>query len=247
MKFKYFFYLFFLFSCTSNYTKYDNRLPYNAKGFAYIYINKDYKQKSSEAENDNANLQVFHKGLKTNTLLKIINLKTQDYIILKNSTKISYPEIYKILISDTVAKKINLDKNLPYVEILELKKNKSFVAKKAKIYNEEKKISTNAPVTSVQISNISEKTASKVKKIRHEFFIKIASFYAEDSAKYLKGRIIKEIPNLDVKKLKIAKKNNKEINLILGPYDGINLMKNDYSQLLKFGIEELDIVIDKND
>ena len=56
---------------------------------------------------------------------------------------------------------MNLNKDLPLVEILEIKKNKSFVAK-AKIFNEEEKISSNAPVTSVQISNISKKR--KIKK-----------------------------------------------------------------------------------
>ena len=48
-------------------------------------------------------------------------------------------DFYRILITEEVAKKINLNKKLPLVEILELKKNKSFVAKKAKIFKEEKK------------------------------------------------------------------------------------------------------------
>ena len=65
------------------------------------------------------------------------------------------------MISEQVAKKLNIDPDLPFIEIIEIKKNKSFVAKKAKIFNEEKKISKNAPVTSVQISNISK---NKMKK-----------------------------------------------------------------------------------
>ena len=40
----------------------------------------------------------------------------------------------------------------------------SFVAEKAKIYNEEKKISSKAPVTTVKIANISKKR-SKSKKL----------------------------------------------------------------------------------
>ena len=58
-------------------------------------------------------------------------------------------------------KNLNLNKDLPILEIIEIKKNKSFVAKKAKIFNEEKKISSKAPVASVQISNISK---NKLKK-----------------------------------------------------------------------------------
>ena len=69
----------------------------------------------------------------------------------------------------------------------------------------------------------------------------IASFYSEDTAKFLKKRIIKEIPDYDNQKLLIKKKSNKEINLISGPYNTINLMKNDYILLKNFGFEELDI------
>ena len=67
----------------------------------------------------------------------------------------------------------------------------------------------------------------------------IGSFYREETAKFLKKRIIKEIPNYDVKKLRIRKQSNKQTNLISGPYSTINFMKNDYILLKKFGFEEL--------
>ena len=60
-------------------------------------------------------------------------------MFLKNIKRIKYPDFYKILITKPVAKKLNLNIDLPLLEIIEIKKNKSFVAKKAKIYNEEKK------------------------------------------------------------------------------------------------------------
>ena len=110
------------------------------------------------------------------------------------------------MITEKVAEKLNIDFNLPLVEISEIKKNKSFVAKKAKIFNEEKKISSNAPVTSVTISNISKNKVSNKKVRLDEMYILIASFYSQDTAKFLKKRIIKELPNYDIKKLKIKKK-----------------------------------------
>ena len=70
----------------------------------------------------------------------------------------------------------------------------------------------------------------------------IATFYSNSTAEFLKERITKEIPNFDQKKLKIVKQSNKEINLISGPYNTINLMKNDYILLKGFGFEELDII-----
>ena len=180
--------------------------------------------------------QIAQKNLPIGTLIKVINPKTNQSITLKNQKKGRYPEFYKILISEAVAKKLNISNDLPIIEIIEVKKNKSFIAKKAKIFNEEKKISSNAPVTSVEISNISQN--KKVKKLAKEkISILIASFYSVESAEFLRQRIIKEIPNFDNKKIKINKKNNKEINLISGPYSSVNLMKNDYIQLKKFGFE----------
>ena len=88
---------------------------------------------------DNTKFQISQQDLKINTLIKIINPKTQEYLTLPNTKKIDYPDFYKILITKKVAEKINLNSELPLVEIIEIKKNKSFKAKKAKIYNEEKK------------------------------------------------------------------------------------------------------------
>ena len=241
MKFKSILFVLFLSSCTVTSTNVSNKAPYNSKGFAYIFNEKDYS-KSSIKNFDKSQLIISHKRIRANTSIKIINPKTNDYLILKNNSKMNYPDFYKILITEKVAKKLNLNIDFPIVEILEIKKNKSFVAKKAKIFNEEKKISSNAPVTSVQISNISKNKGSKSKKNIEKFFILIGSFYANETAIFLKQRITKEIPDYDVKKLKIEKKRTKEINLISGPYSTINLMKNDYIQLREFGFEELDII-----
>ena len=140
MKFKFIFFLIFIFSCTSNYTKLDNRAPYNSKGFALVYNESDYENKIIQMKLDNNKIQVFHNQLKTNTLVKLINPKTNSYLIVKNIRKTKYPDFYKILITEAVAKKLDIDPNLPLIEIIEIKKNKSFVAKKAKIFEEETKI-----------------------------------------------------------------------------------------------------------
>ena len=70
---------------------------------------------------------------KTGTLIKISNPKNKESIVLKNVKRIRYPDFYKILITESVAKKLNLNSELPILEIMEIRKNKSFVAKKAKI------------------------------------------------------------------------------------------------------------------
>ena len=204
MKFKFLIFILLLTSCNGNIQSLQNKQPYTAKGFAYIFNENDYENKIIRGRLDNSKLEISHSGLRINSLIKLINPKTNDSLTIKNSRKSNYPDFYKILISVKVAKKLNIDPDLPFIEIIEIKKNKSFVAKKAKIFNEEKKISSNAPVTSVSISNISrDKSHKKNKKKENILNILIASFYSEETAQFLKKRIIKEIPDIDVQKLKI--------------------------------------------
>ena len=77
------------------------------------------------------------------------------------------------------------------------------------------------------------------------FNIVIAEFYSKESAKLLKKRIIDEVPNFDRKKLIIKSKKMNKIRLLSGPYNSINLMKNDYIKLEKLGFEELDISLNE--
>ena len=65
-----------------------------------------------------------------------------------------------------------------------------------------------------------------------------------DTAKFLRQRILKEITEFKKKKIKVKKINNKETQVISGPYTSVNLVKNDYIKLKNFGFEELDIFID---
>ena len=149
--------------------------------------------------------------------------------------------LFGLLITKPIMDELQLSADLPILEILEIKKNKLFVAEKAKIYNEEKKISSNAPVTSVKISNISKDKKKKIINKPHKIFILIASFYSIDTANFLKQRIIKEVSDFDINKLKIKQVSKKKTHVISGPYTSVNLLKNDYIKLKTFGFEELDI------
>lgn len=245
MKYKIIILLFFIFSCSQHYTKTNNRNSYNATGFAYIYNTNDYENKIIKKKLDNELFQVSHKDLKIGTLIKLINPQTKETLTLKNEKKIQYPDYYKILITEPVAKKLNINKEMPLIEILEIKKNKSFIAKKAKIYQEEKTISSNAPVTSVKISNISKKKSLSKNKNSKNIYILVASFYTNEAANLLKKRIIAETPDYNIKKIKIKKKTSKEFEVLSGPYKSINSLKNDYIDLKIFGFEELDIIINE--
>ena len=245
MKFKLIFFLFILLSCSPQLSTINQKQPYTAKGFAYIYNNLDFNEKIIKGRMNNDLMQISHQNLKTGTLIKIINPKNNKNIVLKNIKRIKYPKFYKVLITKPVAKKLNLNPNLPLLEIIEVKKNKSFIAKKAKIYNEEKKIPSKAPIASVQISNISRNKTNISTNINEKIFILVASFYSFEAAELLKQRIIKELTKLDIKKLKIKKLNSKETQVILGPYNSVNLLKNDYIMLQNFGFEELNINVNE--
>ena len=241
MKFKLLIVFFLIFSCSPHLKTFNLKTPYSAKGFAYVYNDYDYQNKIILGKLNNEKLQISHQNLRTGSLIKIINPKNNKSIILKNVKRIKYPDFYKILITKPVMDELELSVDLPILEILEIKKNKSFIAEKAKIYNEEKKISSNAPITSVKISNISKDKNREVTKKPNKIFIHIASFYSADTANFLKQRIIKELSDFDISKLKIKQVSKKKTHVISGPYTSVNLLKNDYIKLKTFGFEELDI------
>ena len=175
-------------SCAQNYTNSERNKPFVSKGFAYIYNAEDFQNKIIKKKFDNSSFQIAHNKLRMGSLIKIINIKTNDSIILKNNKKLEYPEFYKILITKPVADKLNLEISSPLVEVIEIKKNKSFVAKKTKIFKEEERIHNNAPVETVTIDNISTNNNIKKKITKDKFYIIIAEFYSKNSALLLKKK-----------------------------------------------------------
>ena len=246
MKYKLILLLFILTTaCAPQLVTLNKKEPYAANGFALIYNEFDFNEKTIKGRMKNDDLQISHQNLKIGTLIKISNPKNKKSLILKNVKRIRYPDFYKILITEAVMEKLKLDKNLPMLEIVEVKKNKSFIAKEAKTYNEEKKISSKAPVENIQISNISKEKNKKNKGTSDQIYIHLGSFYSTDTAEFLKQRIKKDVPEFNINKLKIKKKNIKETLVISGPYNSINSVKNDYILLKTFGFEELDIFLNE--
>ena len=245
MNYRYLFILFFLFSCTNSVSKLNIKKTFVSKGFAYIYSDEDFDNKTISKKMNNNLMQVSHNRLKPGTLLKIVNIKTNESIVLKNSKRTKYPDFYKILITKPVAEQLNLQNDSPLVEIVEVKKNKSFIAKKTKIFKEEERIHSKAPIEGVLINNISKDSRKKKKLNKDMFYILIAEFYSKNSANLLKKRITDNLGGFDSKKLFIKSKKTTKVSLLSGPYSSVNLMKNDYILLKKFGFEELDVNINE--
>ena len=65
------------------------------------------------------------------TLIKISNPMNKKSVVLKNIKRIRYPDFYKVLITKPVADKLDLDKDLPLLEIIEIKKKQILCSKKS--------------------------------------------------------------------------------------------------------------------
>ena len=220
-------------SCINNTSIDKISFSYSAKGFAKI-------ENSSLSKLVN-NSSVFHNKLKQGTKIRLINPangKSLEDIVKK---KIKYNNFYKVLISKDIAEKLDLDASFPFIEIYEIKNNKSFIAKKAITDTAEKKIANKAPVTKINIDNLTEEKIKK-KKLK-DYSILVAEFYSLESAEILKKRLVSILQNSNYQLIYIVKKNDKSYKLLMGPYNTINKLKNDYIVLNDSNFEDLDIII----
>ena len=169
---------------------------YKNSGFALIYkdILKDEKKISKKI--DNRSLLIFHKSLKKNSFVKITNPQNQKSIIAEVlSSKANFSEFYNCVITARIAEELSLDPNEPYIDLVLISQNSTFIAKKAKTFNEEKNVAEKAPVDGIKIDNLGgeeEKKKVIIKDKNFKYSIKVADFYYKDSAKIMINRIASE-------------------------------------------------------
>ena len=237
MKYKFIFF-FFLVSCSNYSSNVDRKSGYSASGFAYI-------EEKISLNLNNENSFISHNKLKVGTKVKITNPnnnKSLEFIIKK---RIKYDNFYKILISQNIAEELNLSLEFPYIEINEIKSNKSFIAKKAITDIEEKKIANKAPLQEIDINNISKEKKIIIKKKPKTYSILVAEFYSLSSAEFLKDKLGLILKNSNYHLIYINKKSEKNYDLLMGPYNTINKLKNDYIILSDSNFEDLDIKINE--
>jgi len=233
MKYKIIFFI-FLTSCINNTYSNKNNFSYTSKGFAEI--------KDEPFINLNKKSFVFHNKLKAGTKIRISNTSNGMFVVAVVKKKIEYDNFYKVLISKKLANLLSLDLNFPYVEIAEIKLNKSFIAKKAITENIEKKIANKAPITKININNLSKKKKFKKNNLKN-YSILVAEFYSLESAELLKKKLVLILSDSNYQLIHINRKNNKSYELLIGPYNTINKLKNDYSVLYNSNFEDIDIKI----
>ena len=241
-----FFIMLFVSNCTAiNQTKIQTSQlledPFINKGFALIYNENHLKEKIISRKIDERSLIIFQKNLKKNTKVKITNIKNEKSIIATVGNKANYPSFNNSVLSIRIADEIKLDKKEPYVEILEILENSVFVAKKAKTFEEEKKVATKAPVNNISISDLNNTQTKSATKATNKFSykIKIADFYFRDTALLLIDRINNET---NVKDVKIEKIMENKYRVYLGPFYNINTLQKSFNDINILEFENIEII-----
>jgi len=212
---------------------------YSSIGFALIYEDDLYLKKVVKKKINNDESGVMHNLLKVNTPIKIINPDNSKFVETKINKKSDYPKIFNIVISKKIATFLELDNDNPYVEIIETKKNKKFIAKKSKTFEEERNVSEKVPVDEIKMDDLTKDLAVNKKKLNKKgnFILVISDFYFEESANNLMKELVKKtkMNNISVKKI-----NNKKYRLLVGPFKNFNALKSTYISLNNLGFENLD-------
>ena len=178
----------FVFSCdlsSNNKSKINNTKfisKYKNTGFALVYINDLQKIKPLEERS----LNIYHKSLKKRSIVKITNPENNKYLIAEvKSNRVKFSDFYNSILSMRIAKELELDLNEPYVEVALISKDSTFIAKKAKIFDEERSVAEKAPVDGIQIKDLNKKIVkSKLTKIKREVTIKKLKIITLSKIKY---------------------------------------------------------------
>ena len=211
------------------------------KGFTLVYSENLYEKKLIKGKIDDRSLIIFQKNLKKNTSVKITNLLNSKYIIAKVGNKKDYPLFYNSVISKRIKNELELDESEPYIEIKEIIKDASFIAKKAKTFDEEKNVADKAPVEDIQIKELGkvENKSIKVKKDKFSYIIKLGDFYFQKSAKLMKLRISNETT---IKKININKLSSTKFRVFIGPYDNLISLKKSFNAINILEFDNIEII-----
>ena len=217
---------------------FDIENKYKNSGFALIYNDNLLDIKKIEPRS----LMIYHKSLKKKSMVKITNpINGLSLIAEVKSNKIEFSNFYNSVLSLRIAETLDLDHNEPYVNIILISKNSTFVAKKAKTYEEESVVAEKAPVDGIQINDLNAKKVKKIKtKIKtFSYSIKVADFYYQDTAQIMKDRIKKET---SIKNLNIIKLSQTKYKLLIGPFNDIKSLKESFEKMNLFNFENLEIL-----
>jgi len=215
---------------------FDNR--YRNIGFALIYDDSLKNLKKLDARS----LNIYHKSLKRKSMVKITNPENGNSLIAEvKSNRVKFSDFYNSILSSRIAETLELDLDEPYVEIILISKNSTFVAKKSKTFDEERSVAEKAPIDGIQINdlNVQKVKRKKVKDKTFSYSIKVADFYYKDTAKSMVDRIKFET---SLKKLNIIKLSLTKYRVLIGPFNDIKSLKESFEKIKILNFENLEIL-----
>ena len=217
-----------------------NNKFYNS-GFTLIYDDNLYFEKIINKKMDDRDLIIFQKNLKKGTSVKLLNPINNKSLIAQVGKNSIYPSFNNSVVSKRIASELELSLEEPYIIIEEIIHNSAFIAKKTKMFEEEKKVANKAPVDKITVNDLNQSSKKKTNTNSQKFnyFIKIADFYFIDSAKIMRNRIINEST---IKNVYIRELSKNKFRVILGPYLDLKSLQKEYNKLEKFNFENIEII-----
>ena len=147
------------------------------------------------------------------------------------------------MITTRIANELSIDLDEPYVDLVLISENSTFIAKKAKTFDEEKNVAEKAPVDGITIDNLGTELnkKNKVKKNNFLYSIKIADFYYKDSAENMVLRIENET---NLKNPLIKKLSKTKYRVLLGPFSDIKKLEQSFDEIKLLEFDNLEILKD---
>ena len=226
-------------------SKYIFNREYTNQGFALIYNEVLFNEKKISKKIDNRGLYIFHTKIRKNSFVKITNPENTKTVIAQViSNKAIFSNFYNSVITKRIVDELLLDANEPYVELSLVSNKSTFVAKKAKTFDEEKNVAQKAPVDGITIDNLGTEEKKELPKTTQSNFlysIKIADFYYKNSAENMIQRIKDEtnIKNPIIKKLSQTK-----YRVLLGPFNDIKNLEKSFNKIKTLDFDNLEILRD---
>ena len=180
---------FILIASCQNFSTYENNNTYEKIGFAEFNKNED----------------VIHRNITPNSKIKITNLLNKKSIVVEVNKNSNYKKEREIIVPSKYIDLLELNYNLPIVKIETIRKNKTFKADTAKIFEEEKKITQNAEIKNVDIVDLSKNNSSKNKNL-NKLIIYYGDFTFKNSALDMVSLLKKDIKNINPAIIQVNKK-----------------------------------------
>ena len=166
--------------------------------------------------------------LQKDSLIKITNKNNKISKVYKVDEQLKSTDSRIIYLPEIVYDEIRLNREFPLVFVQSMRENKSFIAKKAKTFDEEKKINKKVKIETIEVLKIDNQKA-----VTKKIFLDFGPFYYKTYSETLFSLL-----SLNIKNKKLIYKDYAPKNHIIsiGPLKNLTEYDNIYLKLGKIGL-----------